>query len=82
MAFESHSVDPNDPNQGAQFRSFFGPHQVDDQIRNAIQICWMALPENKRNVDEVEKQIRRLVDRALRDLREDSEIFGLGEGEE
>ena len=31
----------------------------------------MGLPKEKKNVDEVERQIRRLVDRGLRDLRED-----------
>ena len=37
----------------------------------------MALPEDKRSVDELEKQIRRIVDRAIRDLRDDREAFGL-----
>ena len=72
--------DPNDPEQGERFRSFFGPHQVEQQIRQAIQMCWMALPSDRKNVDEVEKQIRRIVDRALRNLREDSDAFGLGAG--
>jgi hypothetical protein len=54
---------------------FFGPGQVDQTIRQAIQVCWMALPKDKRNVEEVESQIRRLVERALKDLREDGEAF-------
>jgi hypothetical protein len=53
----------------------FGPGHVDQTIRQAIQVCWMALPKDKRNVDEVERQIRRLVERALKDLREDGESF-------
>jgi|GEM_PF-1496016 len=61
------------------FRQFFNPGQVDGQIRQAIQFCWMALPREKRNVEEVERQIRRMVDRALRNLREDEQQFG-GEG--
>ena len=69
--------DPHDPDQGVRFRDFFGPHQIDQQIRQAIQFCWMVLPNDKKNVDEVEKHIRRLVDRALRDLREDEDAFGL-----
>ena len=76
----SDKFDPNDPEQSDRFRSFFGPHQVDEQIRQAIQFCWMALPGDRKTVDEVEKQIRRLVDRALRDLRDDSDAFGLGRG--
>lgn len=54
---------------------FFGPGQVDQTIRQAIQVCWMALPKDKRNVEEVERQIRRVVERALEDLREDGEAF-------
>ena len=70
--------DPNDPEAAKRMRSFLGPGQVDQEIRQAIQVCWMALPPDKQNVDEVEKQIRRIVDRALRDLREDADSFGLG----
>ena len=71
-------LDPNDPEGMKAMRGMFGPQQVDQQIRQAIQFCWMALPPDKQNVDEAEKQIRRIVDRALRDLREDSESFGSG----
>ncbi len=60
---------------------FFGPGQIDHMIRHAIQMCWMALPDERRNVDEVERQIRRLVERALEDFREDGAAFR-PEGEE
>lgn len=72
--------DPKDPNARKGMRAFFGPQQVDQQIRQAIQFCWMALPPERQNVEEAEKQIRRIVDRALRDLREDADSFGLGRG--
>jgi hypothetical protein len=72
--------DPKDPDAMKRMRAFFSPQQVDQLIRQAIQFCWMSLPPDKQNVEEVEKQIRRIVDRALRDLREDSESFGLGRG--
>ena len=55
---------------------FFGPGQVDQTIRQAIHFCWMALPKDRKNVDELERQVRRIVDRALKDFREDSEQFG------
>ncbi len=74
MAAFSH----NDPEAADNFRSMFGPGQIDQQIRQAIHCCWMLLPADKRNADEVERQIRRIVDRALKDLREDSQAFGLG----
>jgi len=73
-----HEFDPKDPEARKSMQAFFSPQQVDQQIRQAIQFCWMALPPDKQSVDEVEKQIRRIVDRAIRDLREDSESFGLG----
>jgi hypothetical protein len=44
-------------------------------LRNAIHFTWMMLPKEKRTIDEVEKQIRRMVDRAFRDMREDFENF-------
>jgi BMFP domain-containing protein YqiC len=69
--------DKDDPESVNKMRSFFGPQQIDNQIRQAIQFCWMALPAERKNVGEVETEIRRIVERALRDLREDFESFGL-----
>ena len=67
--------DPNDDDALDKMRNMFGPTQIDQQIRQAIHFCWMGLPKEKRNVDELERQIRRLVDRALRDVREDFDEF-------
>ncbi|HYT94238.1 MAG TPA: hypothetical protein VEL76_36315 [Gemmataceae bacterium] len=78
MAMEE--FDPKDPDAMKRMRAFFSPQQVDHQIRQAIQLCWMALPPDQQSVEEVEKQIRRIVDRALRDWREDADSFGLGRG--
>ena len=58
-----------------QFRDMFGPAQIDQTIRHAIQFCWMGLPKSKRTIGELEIQIRRMVDRALRDFREDQQAF-------
>jgi hypothetical protein len=57
------------------FKQVFGPAHVDEQVSVAIQTCWMFLPEEKRNVDEVEKQMRRVFERAIRDMREDDTAF-------
>jgi hypothetical protein len=35
-----------------------------------------GLPKERKTVDELEKQIRRIVDRALKDFREDADAFG------
>jgi hypothetical protein len=63
-------------------REMFGPGQIDHFVRQAIQFCWMGLPKENRTVDELERQIRRIVDRALRDVREDfDQFFGKPSGE-
>jgi hypothetical protein len=69
--------DKNDPEAEKKMREMFGPGQIDQSVRQAIQICWMMLPQNAKTVDELEKQFRRIVERALRDLREDAGAFGL-----
>jgi hypothetical protein len=71
---------PDDPEGRKKMRDFFGPQQVDQMVRQAIQFCWFSLPPEKQTVDEVESQVRRIFDRALHDMREDSEYFGLGRG--
>jgi hypothetical protein len=77
---EMEHFDSKDPGGMKRLRSVLSPQAVDHQIRQAIQFCWLALPPEQQNVEEVEKQIRRVVDRALRDLRDDAESFGLGRG--
>ena len=60
-------------------RDVLGPQAVDQFIREAISTCWMMLPDNKKNVAEVESEIRRLVERALQNLKEDAHTFGISE---
>jgi hypothetical protein len=55
---------------------FFGPAQIDRFVRQALQFCWMALPKDRKNLKELQRQFRRIVERALKDFREDSEAFG------
>lgn len=69
---------PLNPENDDAMRDMFGPQQVDHTIRQAIAMCWMSLPNGRRTVQDVDIQIRRLVDRALRDLHEDSQQFGIG----
>jgi hypothetical protein len=73
MAYFSH----DDPDSAKKMRAMFHPGQVDQSVRMAIQMCWMMLPEEGKTIDELEKQFRRIVDRALKDLREDADAFGL-----
>jgi hypothetical protein len=62
-------------------RDMMGPNMVDQAVRQAISHCWMMLPEGKKTVAVLEREIRRLVERALRDLKEDMEAFGITEPE-
>ena len=57
----------------------FGPTAVDGVIRQAISICWMSLPDDKRNLQEVDRQLRRILDRALENAKEDGAAFGISE---
>lgn len=71
-----HEFDSNDEESLEKMRDFFNPSQVDHSVRQALQMCWMVLPKDKRNAEELERQFRRIVDRALEDMREDDEAFG------
>jgi hypothetical protein len=70
--------EPNGPDAAAKMRDMFGPGQVDQHIRQAIQFCWMMLPNDQKSVDELEKQVRRIFERAIKAVREDADAFGLG----
>lgn len=48
---------------------------VDQRIRECLQMLWLALPKDNANLDVLESQFNRLVTRALKDFREDSEQF-------
>jgi hypothetical protein len=70
---------PNDdPESRDRMRSFMGPGQVDEQIRQAIQFKWIMLPDERKTVTEVERLIRQIVDRALKNFRVDAEAFDQG----
>lgn len=70
------TFDPNDEESFDKLRDLFSPAQVDQSVRQALQLCWMLLPQEKRNIGELEQQFRRIVDRALENLREDGQAFG------
>ncbi len=62
-------------------RTFFTPAQVDQFLRQAVSTCWMMLPKERRTVANVEVEVRRILDRVLRNLREDAEAFGINPDE-
>ena len=74
-AFHACSGDENPEEARKAMRDMLGPQAVDQ----AISTCWMTLPDDKKNVASVEAEIRRIVDRALKNLREDSKAFGISD---
>lgn len=56
-----------------------GPLFVDQAVRQAIMHCWMIMPEEKRSLENVEREIKRLLRRALEDLAEDATAFGFSD---
>ena len=60
----------------SRMREHLGPFAVDSSARTLITTCWRSLPEERRNVEEVERQVRTLTERALAEFREDSVAFG------
>jgi hypothetical protein len=63
----------------AAMQTFLGPHAVDHAIRQALSVCWMVLPTERRNFETIETEIRRLVDRALAKFKEDCQAFGVAD---
>ena len=61
------------------FRQMMGPGHVDQLVRQAIMSCWMAMPKEKKSAGCLEAEMRRIVERALRDAREDAQAFGISE---
>jgi hypothetical protein len=80
MAFQH--FDPSDDDSERRMADMLGPTTVDHTIRQAIQFAWMSAPAEKRTADQVERIIRHLVDRALKDFREDAITFGREPDEE
>ena len=57
-------------------QSVHGPQAVDQALRSAVSLCWMMLPDDRKNADVVEREMRRLLDRVIANLREDAKAFG------
>ena len=59
----------------ATLMSAMGPEAVDQCIRQAVSLCWMILPPEKKTFAAVDREIQRLVARALANLKEDISAF-------
>jgi hypothetical protein len=78
MAWKALTGESSDPADAAKMmRNVMGPQAVDQFIGQAVSTCWLMLPEEERTVEALEREVRRLVDRALKDLKEDMAAFGI-----
>ena len=50
---------------------FMPPGAADNMMRQTMQLCWMDLPIGNRSIDALEAEMKRLLDRAFANLRED-----------
>jgi hypothetical protein len=64
-------------NDADAFLKQLNPEFLDSLIRQAVTMCWMMLPEERRTVEAVESEVRRIVDRVLSNLKEDAAAFGI-----
>jgi hypothetical protein len=67
----------DNPDAEGKLRDLMGPGAADQMLRQTLHFAWMSLPKEKRSVEELERVVRRLLDRAIEDLREDQDLFGL-----
>jgi hypothetical protein len=56
---------------------FQNPAHLDQTVRQAVQLCWTVIPKDRRTIEELDRQFRRVVERALQDFAEDRSEFGL-----
>jgi hypothetical protein len=64
-------LQPNDKDGMGKMLASMGPGMVDQLVRQAIQFCWMQMPAERQNPEAVGAEVRRILDRALRNLAED-----------
>jgi hypothetical protein len=70
-------VSESDPAAAAGFMEMFqNPAHLDQSVRQAVQLCWTVIPKERRTIEELQKQLRRVVERALKDFAEDKAEFG------
>ena len=66
---------PQDPESRSKCLRAELPDAANVSIRRAICFGWWLLPEDQRNEENLEREIRRLVDHAIREFREDKDRF-------
>jgi hypothetical protein len=57
----------------------FGPGFVDVKLREAINFCWVMLPDESRTTSRLAEEMRRILERAIKDIQDDERAFSSGE---
>src|SRR5262249_3788624 len=68
-------LDPKDPESLSKVLHQTSPDAANDSIRKAIIFGWWLLPRDQRTEENLEREIRGLVDDAIREFREDKDRF-------
>jgi hypothetical protein len=68
-------LDSKDPESFSKFLHDTVPDAANDSIRKALVFGWWLLSKDQRTDENLEREIRRLVDDAIRDFREDKDRF-------
>jgi hypothetical protein len=74
--YVSSSAGNTDQGTESQSADLYAPAEVDQLVRKTLQLCWRAMSRDRRSIEEHQRQVHRLVERGLRDFREDREEFG------
>jgi hypothetical protein len=61
-----------------EFRKFWGPAGVDQQLRNVINMMVMSSLPQRKTINQVEVEVRQAFERILKELREKGPAFGEG----
>ena len=72
-------LDPNDPESVHKFFQETQPDAAKDAIRKAMMFGWWLLPKDQRTEDMLEREIRRLVNDAIGEFRENKDRFLRGD---
>lgn len=68
-------LDAKDPEALSRFLRETTPDAANASIRKAVFLAWWLLPTDERTDENLEREIRRLLDGALNDFRADREAF-------
>ena len=60
-------------------REMFSPSQIAHTIGSAIQMCWMMLPPEKKNVPALVAEMRRIFERSIKSIEDDAQALSRAE---